>query len=147
MIRRLALSLVIAWLLVAGFWAFALDFNQYGWSGQTIVDCDSDAEVVVATLIWLVWLTAILLAASLRLARRGHRLDLATLALGLALLLGIGLVPRYASLVGYEADRDRHCSRNPPATGPPAASAATEGARLFNLLAATRSSLVHRRWK
>lgn len=109
MLRKYLLSAVIGWLLWIGFLVLIVRFNKYDWADSPMLDCDTDAESAATLLVWLVWLTTVVLLGWYFASRRTVGKNMETIALAIALLISLGSMFKYIALMKYEETISKQC--------------------------------------
>lgn len=108
-IRRLLLIGFILWIVWLGFWVFAVPFNKYEWSETPMVDCDTNAEFVIALCILLICLSTVGILTWILIAKRFLGKNLETIALTFAITLSLYCVFKFYFLVEYSASIEKLC--------------------------------------
>jgi glucan phosphoethanolaminetransferase (alkaline phosphatase superfamily) len=105
--RWLLQGTLVIWLLFLSLLGWVVQFNKFG--DLSIVDCDNDAETGFVSLVFLIWLTTLLILAVNLACKYWFKTKPFWFAGGLSTVLSIAPIPKFIEWLQYNAELSQHC--------------------------------------
>ena len=105
--RWLLPGAITAWLIVLSLGVWLIQFNKYG--DPSIIDCDTDAELVFMLFLVLIWLTMLFIWGINLILKDWNKTRFFWFLGGFSMTCSIAFIPKLIEWINYNAELSKIC--------------------------------------